>query len=790
MSGRLPAWLADWLGVPVPSNADTATWQLDSRWSWAPWATLLLVLFTIAWTISLYARESGGASRMYRAALVALRLAAIGLVLVMLAQWALALWLTGPPSVALVIDQSASMGISDRYDDPAVAARLNERLVANRLSEPTRLSVAKLLLKDDNGRLLRELAERYRLSVYAAAGNTERLAGNSTPADLAHAVELLTVTGPTSQATRIGDALVRIGDDFRGAPPTAVILLSDGQVTEGASLADAAQNLRSAGVPLLAVGIGSAKAPHDIELTDVLVDDVVFVDDVVSLQAQIKATGLEGEPAKVVLRREDETKPLVEQSIVLPASGKTLMVRLADRPTKAGEVTYLVEVTPRDDETDIRNNRQTRKVAVRDEKIRVLLAQGYPNYEFRFLKTLLDRDRSVQLSTYLQDADPEYAEQDKSALRGFPINRDDLLTYDVVIIGDVDPRLLPQSTWQSVRAFVSEKGGGAAFIAGPKFMPASYRDNPEVSALLPIKLDSAAAPGGDAGAMSKGFKVRPTPVGLQMASFQLGDSPSDTEQIWSKLAPLYWFYPVGELKAGAQVLADGSGKPVICFQYFGTGRVLFRGIDSTWRWRSGGGEPFFARYWVQTIRFLAHGKLGKGRGVELTADRREYHRGESAQLRARFLDSQLAPPGDEVVVLVDAAGQPRRRRSLHRNAGVAGVYEGTLDDLTDGHYEVLMVEPQLSGNPAGASFSVVAPFGEFARTEMNANELAAAADVTRGKFYTIANADDLLSDLPAGKRVPIRNLPPIPIWNRWWLLSAFLSCITVEWILRKRKGML
>jgi hypothetical protein len=101
-----------------------------------------------------------------------------------------------------------------------------------------------------------------------------------------------------------------------------------------------------------------------------------------------------------------------------------------------------------------------------------------------------------------------------------------------------------------------------------------------------------------------------------------------------------------------------------------------------------------------------------------------------------------------------------------------------------------MVEPQLSGNPAAVRFVVVPPPGEFARTEMDAAALAAAAETTHGKFYTIADAERLLSDLPAGRRVPIRNLPPIPIWNRWWLLSAFLGCITAEWILRKRKGML
>jgi hypothetical protein len=290
--------------------------------------------------------------------------------------------------------------------------------------------------------------------------------------------------------------------------------------------------------------------------------------------------------------------------------------------------------------------------------------------------------------------------------------------------------------------------------------------------------------------MSRGFTVRTTPLGLQSPSFQLGNSPSETEQIWSKLAPVYWSYPVGELKAGAQVLAEGLGKPVICFQYFGAGRVLFHAIDSTWRWRIGGGEPFFARYWVQTIRSLAHGKLGKGRGVELTTDRRQYRRGEVAQVRARFRDTQLTPSGEEVIVLVNAAGQARRRVTLRRNSSVPGVYEGSLPDLTEGQYEVLMIEPQLSGNPTSARFSVVAPPGEFARTQMDAAALAAAAETTHGKFYTVADADKLLTDLPAGRRVPIRNLPPIPLWNRWWVLLAFLTCITGEWILRKRKGML
>lgn len=792
MTGRLLTWLAEWLGAPLPTAADAVTWQLDSAWNWAPWATVLLLLAAILWTVWLYTHESSAAERWYRAILVALRLAALALVLVMLAEWALALRLTGPPAIALVIDRSASMNIADRYADAQLARRLGERLSGSGLGEPTRLNLAKLLATEDDGRLLRELAGRYRLEVYFAAAGIERNRNSADTAELVRAVRELSADGPESQATRLGEAVRHVLDDFRGTPPAAVILLSDGVTTEGVPLADAAQDARRKGVPLLAVGLGSDQPPRDIELADLLVDDVVFVNDLVSLQAQIKAAGLGGQPAQVTLQREGDSTPLAEQAITLPSAGQTLSVRLVDRPTKAGEVAYVVEVTPRDDETDKQNNRQRRVVAVRDEKIRVLLAYAYPSYEFRFLKTLLERDPTSQLFTYLQGADPEYAEQDKSALRTFPIGRDELFEYDVLVIGDVDPRLLPRSTWQNVREFVVQQGRGVAFIAGPRFLPWLYRDNPDVAALLPIDVEALddVADNQLPETVTRGFVVRPTPLGSQSPALQLGDTPVETEQIWRDLAPLYWLVEVNKLKPGGQVWAEGPAIPVICFQYVGAGRVLFHAIDSTWRWRAGAGDTFFARYWVQTTRFLARGKLSGGRGAQLVTDRREYRYGEAVELRARFLDPRLAPGGDEVTVLLEAAGQARRRETLRRNPAAEGVFTGSVTDLANGQYEALLAEPQLPGTPPAARFTVVAPPGELARPIMDAAALSAAADATHGKFYTVADADRLLAELPAGRRVPIENLPPISIWNRWWLLTAFLIFLTTEWILRKHKGML
>ncbi len=64
-----------------------------------------------------------------------------------------------------------------------------------------------------------------------------------------------------------------------------------------------------------------------------------------------------------------------------------------------------------------------------------------------------------------------------------------------------------------------------------------------------------------------------------------------------------------------------------------------------------------------------------------------------------------------------------------------------------------------------------------------------AADMTKGRCYTLADADRLLDDLPEGRQVPIESLPPLPLWNKWPVLLVLLVLLIGEWILRKRGGM-
>ena len=220
--------------------------------------------------------------------------------------------------------------------------------------------------------------------------------------DVPGIIEELRSLAPKGETTRLGAGVRAALDDLRGATPAAVVVLTDGINTDGPSLADAAEHARRRGVPLYFVGLGSDRPVRDLKLSDLMVDDVVFVDDVVNFECKLTAAGFEGRKVSIVLREKDKPATpaniLAKTEVTAPTDDRPLQVRLQYRPTKVGQFEYVVEAQPQADETLTENNRQSRVVQVRKEKIRVLLVQAYPSFEFRYLRNMLRRDETISLA--------------------------------------------------------------------------------------------------------------------------------------------------------------------------------------------------------------------------------------------------------------------------------------------------------------------------------------------------------------------------------------------------------
>ena len=498
-------------------------------------------------------------------------------------------------------------------------------------------------------------------------------------------------------------------DDLRGAAPAAVVVLTDGINTDGPTLADAAEHARRRGVPLYFVGLGSDRPVRDLKLSDLIVDDVVFVDNVVNFECKLTAAGFEGRKVLVVLR--EKNKPatpeniLAKTKVTAPTDDRPLQVRLQYRPTKVGQFEYVVEAQPLAGESSTKNNRQTRVVQVRKRKFACCWLTAIRVSSSATFGTCCGATRRSRSTPFCRMPILR-AEQDASSLRAFPLRREDLFAYDVVIFGDVNPALLNATAMQNLADFVDQpaKGGSLVLIAGPSYMPAAFHDTP-LARLLPFAVDRVRYP---AEMLSEGFVVQPTDLGLASPAMQLGDTPDETARIWKNLPPLYWLLEVPEVKPGVRVLAehptrtgpDSRHLPVFLFQYVGAGKVLFHATDETWRWRHRVGDLYFTRYWIQTIRYLCRSKLADGgHSAILSTDRREYPQGESVRLRVRFADERLAPTEDDgVTVVVEQAGRKTQRMSLHRAAAARGLFEGVLDRPATGSYHAWIARRRCRAN--------------------------------------------------------------------------------------------
>ena len=170
-------------------------------------------------------------------------------------------------------------------------------------------------------------------------------------------------------------------------------------------------------------------------------------------------------------------------------------------------------------------------------------------------------------------------------------------------------------------------------------------------------------------------------------------------------------------------------------------------------------------------------------------------RGETLFLRVNFFDERLAPAEDDgVTVIVENQSGNRSNLKLRRNPTSRGVFEKGVANLAEGEYRAWLASPSLDGSPPSAKFSIVAPPGETTRLEMDSASLKQAAQTTGGRFYTVETMEELLGDLPKGRHERIGTLPPLSIWSIWWVALAFAGIfvvlIVIEWLLRKKLGML
>jgi hypothetical protein len=205
-----------------------------------------------------------------------------------------------------------------------------------------------------------------------------------------------------------------------------------------------------------------------------------------------------------------------------------------------------------------------------------------------------------------------------------------------------------------------------------------------------------------------------------------------------------------------------------------------------------GYDEYYARYWLQTIRYVSRSKFLRDKSpAELIIDRRQFAHGEPVPIRVRFRQEGIAPSAAEpVTVMLERESAASRPLVLAPEGDAGTVFTGSANDLQPGSYRVWLAAPSLQTPPAPRTLEVAPPAQEQTMRPLNAQELQQAVKISQGRYYTLATADRLPGDLPRGQRIRIESLPPEPAWNSPLAALLFVGLLTAEWVLRKRAGLL
>ena len=379
-----------------------------------------------------------------------------------------------------------------------------------------------------------------------------------------------------------------------------------------------------------------------------------------------------------------------------------------------------------------------------------------------------------------------------------------------MVLGDVDAAGFSATQLESLKAYVAERGGALVMLSGPEHSPGTWRGTP-LEEVLPIELDGMISPTMDA-VLEQPLRLRLTTLGQEAPQLQLTDDIEQMQQVWSQMPPLYWCLRA-KAKQGVRVLAvlesaaaslggnagasasrAGEGgpdrtaaraAPVICTRFFGAGVVLFHATDESYRWSAHeAGKQIYARYWLQSLRYLSRSKLGDESGVRLTSDADRYTHGMSPELRVQFLQQQKAPADDQGVLVVLESEGRRRQLRLQRLGGRREFFVARANNLPEGDYRAWLASPSVEDDVPSCSFVVTPPQTEMSRLLVDEEALRQAAKASGGQAGLLADADDLLRQLPGGRQLRISPLPPQPLWNSHWAALAIVCLLAIEWLLR------
>ncbi len=717
------------------------------------------------------------------------------------------------------------------------------------LKQLTRADLVRKVLEDPEKQILDNIEAKLNVAYFTFSKGARALEGRDKFFEQYQPINLV------GAETALGDSIRGALAMYKGQLVVAVVVFSDGKNNFGTEPEKVAKQLGQRHIPIYTVLAGIPQTERNLALIELEAQQAVLVKDGLRIRYGIKNQGYEQLETSLnlhVYRIKDLIKELPQdpkdiEQYIQESTAETPVAIKIDAPGKVtgdltwisrepGEYLLILRVPPRADERTELDNTLVHRVRVADDKIKVLYVDHPPRYEYRFLKSALVRDQKILVHCLLTSADEGFPQEHsqgaqdpdfKEPLKEFPKQLKDLLKYDVIVIGDVDPNKLGgRETWENIEKFVANFGGGVVFISGGMNNPRAFKDTP-LERLLPVIPEEL---GRDVDVVyDKEFGYRLTDEardaregksggGHPIVMFPIhGNDFNKVVETWEDrdgkrdgLPGLRWFQRVQKVKPGAKVLVEVTGvqsndakkPPLFVTMHYGDGRIFWSGTDETYLWRYlAGDSPWFYPFWQQAMYWTRFGKLLGAKRFRLRLDRhdRRYMTGDPVTFFATAFDKNFEALQDqELEIFVEPPTGQRMPVKLLKDKERHGYYEGTFKPSEVGMYRAWAGESDDESSRSTEKFQVYIPNREedepiLDREEMQRIAHAAHPPGTNKEghkehecpsFFPIELAAGLSQALVQQEH-SLTETKEDDLWDSPAVYLLFGLLITAEWILRK-----
>lgn len=571
----------------------------------------------------------------------------------------------------------------------------------------------------------------------------------------------------------------------------AVVLASDGDWNMGESPADAARKLRQLDIPVFTVAAGSQQPLPDLAIERFDVPTFAVVGKPLRIPFSIRSTLPHPTDVAVSLTLPGQNEQLV--NVRVPAFGEAESV-VSWRPPKIGDETVSIRIPKHASDSIAENNEQSLPISIRYESLKVLMIDSFPRWEYRYTRNALMRDPGVTVNTLLLQPDFEGVGGGSGYLSEFP-SAESLFEYDVVFLGDVGVAAdqLTTDHCELLRQLVQNHAGGLVLLPGFRGFQSTLAES-VLEELSPVEMDTA-FPKGVRIATPAYFRLTETGRSSLLTRFETNEEIN--ADVWQALPGFFWHAAALRSKPGSTTLAVHSSAsnrfgrvPLIATRSFGSGKVLFVGSDSAWRWRKGVEDLYHYRFWSQMVRWMAYQRtmaVGKSLRVVFSPDRPRS--GDTVTLLVNAMADSGEPlqQGTISTQIECPDGQTLSVNLKKESTDAWGLFRGSFVAEAGGKFALQTRCEETNATLESAINVTGIPLEQIGRPA-RLDVMQEIASITQGRMVTPEEIPKVIAALRAlPKPKPILRRQPLwshPLWG-----IAMIGLLGLFWSGRKYAGL-